>query len=232
MAELIIVRHGNTFRKGESPTWIGAATDLPLVETELGHGVGRYLLEQRRLPDRVFAAPLRRTLQTATLALEAMGISREIIPITNFSEVNHGPDENRTDTEVFQRLGRERLEQLGHSSGTATSEEITQEGLRVLDAWNRDATVPPGWQVDVDAIIAAWRRFAEQIGKTERVMLVTSNGMIRFAPRLLQIGYAEFCQNHTIKVATGGLCVFETVENQWVCREWNVRPTKRSSAAR
>ncbi len=226
MAELIIVRHGNTFRKGETPTWVGSATDLPLVETALGHGVGQYLLAHHQLPDRVFAAPLQRTFQTAVLALDAMGISREIHPIADFSEFNHGPDENRTEAEVIQRLGRKRLEQSGRDPSTMSSEIIAQEGQRVLDAWNRDATVPPDWQVDIPAVIAAWKRFAAQIGESERVMLVTSNGMIRFAPHLLQIGYAEFCQNHTIKVATGGICVFDVVENQWVCREWNVRPTK------
>ena len=28
----MIVRHGNTFRAGETPTRVGARTDLPLVE--------------------------------------------------------------------------------------------------------------------------------------------------------------------------------------------------------
>ena len=30
----MIVRHGNTFRAGETPTRVGARTDLPLVEEE------------------------------------------------------------------------------------------------------------------------------------------------------------------------------------------------------
>ena len=34
MKTLIIARHGNTFRPGETPTRVGSRTDLPLVEEE------------------------------------------------------------------------------------------------------------------------------------------------------------------------------------------------------
>ena len=43
MNTLIIARHGNTFRKGETPTRVGSRTDLPLVEDERGRGIGKYL---------------------------------------------------------------------------------------------------------------------------------------------------------------------------------------------
>ena len=41
--KLVIVRHGNTFRAGETPTRVGARTDLPLVEEERARsdGTGR-----------------------------------------------------------------------------------------------------------------------------------------------------------------------------------------------
>ena len=39
----MIVRHGNTFRAGETPTRVGARTDLPLVEEERARSAGRYL---------------------------------------------------------------------------------------------------------------------------------------------------------------------------------------------
>ena len=47
--KLVIVRHGNTFRAGETPTRVGARTDLPLVEEERARSAGRYLREKGAL---------------------------------------------------------------------------------------------------------------------------------------------------------------------------------------
>lgn len=72
MKTLIIARHGNTFRKGETPTRVGSRTDLPLVEEERGRGIGRYLKKLGMQPNRILAAPLQRTLKTAELAAEEL----------------------------------------------------------------------------------------------------------------------------------------------------------------
>ena len=68
MKTLIIARHGNTFRPGETPTRVGAGTDLPLVEEERARGVGKYLKNKGLIPSKIYAAPLRRTMETARLA--------------------------------------------------------------------------------------------------------------------------------------------------------------------
>lgn len=54
---LIIARHGNTFTKDQTPTRVGGRTDLPLVESERGRNIGKYLKLKDMLPDVVFAAP-------------------------------------------------------------------------------------------------------------------------------------------------------------------------------
>ena len=56
MKRLIIARHGNTFRKDETPTRVGAGTDLPLVEEERARGIGKYLKAKGLIPTKVFAA--------------------------------------------------------------------------------------------------------------------------------------------------------------------------------
>ena len=66
---LIIARHGNTFTKDQTPTRVGGRTDLPLVESERGRNIGKYLKLKDMLPDVVFAAPLKRTMETARLAV-------------------------------------------------------------------------------------------------------------------------------------------------------------------
>ena len=71
---IIIARHGNNFTKEQTPLRVGARTDLPLVETERGTNIGKYLKLKDMLPDVVFAAPLKRTMETARLALSLIHI--------------------------------------------------------------------------------------------------------------------------------------------------------------
>ena len=202
--KLIIVRHGNTFRKGETPTRVGAKTDLPLVEEERGRSVGKYLLTNDIMPNNVYAAPLKRTTETAKLAMEELGLKpAELILSDDFVEIDYGPDENKTEDVVIERIGQ-----------------------AAIDLWNKKAIAPEGWVVDVDKIITAWQSFADNIADGETAMLVSSNGIIRFAPYILDEDYDNFCNHHDIKVATGGVCIFEYENNHWICKEWNEKPYK------
>lgn len=70
---IIIARHGNTFAKDETPRRVGGRTDLDLVEEERGRNVGRYLKAKGLIPALVFAASLKRTVNTAKLAIDEMG---------------------------------------------------------------------------------------------------------------------------------------------------------------
>lgn len=82
--KLVIVRHGNTFRAGETPTRVGARTDLPLVEEERARSAGRYLREKGIVIDKVISAPLKRTLETANYILEEMNVDlneKAVVPL-------------------------------------------------------------------------------------------------------------------------------------------------------
>lgn len=203
MKTLIIARHGNTFRKGETPTRVGSRTDLPLVEEERGRGIGLYLKKLGLMPDRILAAPLQRTMKTAQLAAEELGFIGTVQPDARFIEVDYGPDENKTEDEVIARIGGDAIER-----------------------WNAEAIVPEGWKVDVDAIIANWKELADEVKEGETLLCVSSNGTIRFAPHLTG-DYAAFCAEHDIKVPTGGVCIFtEEDGSAWLCREWGVKAFK------
>lgn len=202
---LIIARHGNTFEKGQTPTRVGGRTDLALVETERGTNVGLYLKQTGLLPDAVFAAPLKRTTETAKLAVKALGIDLPVMAETSFTEIDYGPDENKTEDEVIARIGQE-----------------------AIDNWNKNAVVPNGWVVDPQGIINDWKNFADKVvteynGKN--VLVVSSNGIIRFAPYLTG-DFDAFCTEYDIKVGTGCVCIFEkedTADN-WHCVAWNIKP--------
>ncbi len=202
MKTLIIARHGNTFRPGETPTRVGAGTDLPLVEEERARGIGKYLKKQGYMPTKIYAAPLKRTMETAELAAQELGFSGSIERLNDLTEIDYGPDENKTEDAVIARIGQE-----------------------AIDLWNAKAIVPPGWKVDPEKLAKVWCDFAESIGENETVMAVSSNGVIRFAPYITG-DYDAFCAEHDIKVATGGVCVFVYENGVWTAKEWNVKAFK------
>jgi probable phosphoglycerate mutase len=208
--KLIIARHGNTFRPGETPTRVGAKTDLPLVEEERGKSIGLYLKEHSLLPDRIYSSPLKRCLETAGLARKAMNIETDISIINGFTEIDYGADENKTEEEVMLRLGNGDLE----------------KGRTIIEEWNKKAIVPDGWKADPQQIIKTWEDFAEkEVPPHQTVLLVASNGIIRFAPCLTG-NFEWFSQAYDIKVSTGSLCIFEKEDNEsfWTCTAWNIKP--------
>jgi lipid II:glycine glycyltransferase (peptidoglycan interpeptide bridge formation enzyme) len=71
------------------------------VETERGTNVGLYLKKYNLIPDVVFAAPLKRTMETARLALNAIANEIPLYEDNSFKEIDYGPDENKTEDEVF-----------------------------------------------------------------------------------------------------------------------------------
>lgn len=228
MKTLIIARHGNTFRPGETPTRVGAHTDLPLVEEERARGIGRYLLRVKGLiPTRIIAAPLQRTLGTAQLAAEEMGNPCPVSADARFVEVDYGPDENKTEPEVMARLGRVACAARGTDPSSLTPEQLESLGAEAIELWNTQAIAPEGWLVDVPGIIRSWQELADEVKEGETLLCVSSNGVIRFAPHITG-DYAGFCAEHDIKVPTGGVCIFTCEEGTaWTCSEWGVKAFKK-----
>ena len=202
---IIIARHGNTFTKDQTPTRVGGRTDLPLVEDERGTLLGEYLVDAGLIPHKIWAAPLKRTMQTAKLAVKAMGINLTVEEDDSFREIDYGPDENQTEDKVIARIGQE-----------------------AIDKWNQQAIVPDGWKVDVQGTIDTWIKLGEKVAKEykdKNILVVSSNGVIRFAPYLTG-DFKKFSSEHDIKVGTGCVCIFEKEDENspWVCTVWNLKP--------
>ncbi|MGC1182392.1 histidine phosphatase family protein [Legionella sp.] len=205
---LIIARHGNTFAPSDRVRRVGL-TDLPLVASGLlqGNCLGSALKQKNLIPDVIFASKLKRTIQTADQAQKAMGTKLCIKTLAIFNEIDYGPDENQPEEHVIVRLGKE-----------------------ALHAWEARATVPNGWNVKPAEIINNWIVFSQHLrqhyaGKT--CLVVTSNGIARFAPHLTG-DFAAFSTQHNIKIATGAYCLFENepFNETWNCRLWNVKLAK------
>jgi len=84
MTTLIIARHGNTFNVSETPTRVGARTDLPLVESgkEQARKMGAWLKAQNLYPEIVYSSELKRTQETAQIAIETLGYKQPVFPAT------------------------------------------------------------------------------------------------------------------------------------------------------
>lgn len=215
ITRIIIARHGNTFNPEDTPTRVGFKTDLPLVEEHKARSIGKYLLEHNLVPHVAFAAPLRRTMRTAELAIEAFKGNLELNILDDFKEIGYGPDENKTEDEVMLRLGNGNIE----------------KGKSIINEWNASAKVPHGWEVSPNSIIQSWKLFAKKVFQNysnRTVMLVSSNGIMRFSPHLLTEDFSQFSKNHNLKICTGGICIFERKENEknWKCTGWNIKPYK------
>jgi 2,3-bisphosphoglycerate-dependent phosphoglycerate mutase len=201
---LLIARHGNTFSPGDVVTYVGARTDMSLSPSglEQGRKLGLYLRDKNMLPDVVFTSSLLRTKQTAKQVFAAAAITRTLNVNPLFNEIDYGIDENRPQTEVHSRLGE------------------------ALKAWQDDSIVPNGWKVDVSAIIQGWINFGVGVARDyagRKILVVTSNGIARFAPHLTG-DFEAFRREHQLKISTGALCVLKHEAGVWRIEEWNVKP--------
>ncbi|MEM7364302.1 MAG: histidine phosphatase family protein, partial [Pseudomonadota bacterium] len=185
MTTLIVARHGNTFGPNDTPTRVGARTDLPLVDSgrRQAERLGDYLLANDLQPDRVFTSTLQRTRMMATIALARCNLACDCEPRSTFDEIDYGPDENLPESDVVARIGQ-----------------------AAIDAWNERAEVPPGWQVDPMEVISNWQRFADELISLEPrvVLVVTSNGIARFAPHLTG-DFEGFLARFDLKLSTGAV---------------------------
>lgn len=202
---LVIARHGNTFGPGDVVTRVGGRTDLLLVESgfEQGRKLGRALKERGLVPVQMFTSAMQRTIGTAEKAMETIGHTIPSEIVHGFNEIDYGPDENRPEDEVRARVGED-----------------------AIKLWDEKAIAPADWIVDVPGLKQAWRDFGERLlrefsGKT--VLLVTHNGIARFAEALTKDGQSAY-GDKGLKLSTGAFGVFEHDGTTWVCKDWNVKP--------
>lgn len=205
MTTLIIARHGNTFAPGDTVTYVGARTDLPLVESgrAQARAIGRYLKNNNLIPDVVYASALKRAQETAAIAIKETGVTNPVYALDIFNEIDYGPDENKTREAVVSRIGEEALKK-----------------------WDEEGIPPQGWNVNASEMIKNWRGFADQVSAhddDETVLVVTSNGVARFAGHLTG-DFESFRRTHGLKLATGAIGMLRPSNSIWQVDLWNLKP--------
>jgi probable phosphoglycerate mutase len=204
MTDIFIVRHGNTFDKGDIVTRVGARTDLPLSssgQTQAEALALHFMVTLSEGFDTAYCSPLQRTRQTAEAILAVRSPRPDLETLEFLREVDYGVDENQPEDAVVARLGE-----------------------AALQAWDEQAVVPPGWSVDPEGIKAAWKKLIGSLASqsaTDRVLIVTSNGVARF---LLDAVTTFETEPQSIKLKTGAYGHIRASGDEVNLVAWNVRP--------
>lgn len=203
----VIVRHGNTFADHEAARRIGARTDLPLVASghEQARRLGGYFVEQGWRFDTILCSPLLRTRETAEAIRGAFDDAPTVIPAPLLAEIDHGPDEDRIESEVIARIGSD-----------------------ALAAWETHGVAPPGWVVDAPARLAGWRALFAAPTPTGQAysttLLVTSNGAARFALLADAALITQANARDSLKLRTGAFGIIRRSDAGLQLVDWDRRP--------
>lgn len=206
--QILFARHGNTFDPGDRVVWVGRETDLPLVDKGLAQAAAAAEALRRTglIPDAVFAASLKRTRAFAEIVAEALGLAPPVID-GRLDEVDYGRWAGRTNDEIAAE---------------------GPEAVAAMEAWNSADVWPEGagWTSRQSDILGAIGDFAAERlapGRFARPLVVSSNGILRFLPRLL---LPQAVHLPSFKMGTGRLGVIERGDSGCRLVSWNLAPAE------
>ena len=204
--KLILARHGNTFGPGDTPVWVGAKEDYPLVARgrEQAVEIGEVLLKRGIALTRIIAGPLKRTREGAELIARELGFQGAIIIDERLTEIDYGSWGGRSDDELSSTYGPD-----------------------VIDSWREKSIRPDGadWSPSEDELKTNAVSLLDEIRKSsadeDSVLLVTSNGILRFYHAVF---YADAPDAPSGKVKTGHLCSADVTDQTVTPECWNLSP--------
>ena len=205
---LLLARHGNTFGPDDTPVWVGADQDLPLVPKgrEQAEAVGQALASAGITPATIVAGPLKRTAEHAAIIRDIAG-GGEISIDHRLREIDYG------------------------SWGGKTTEQIVEShGEAAVTAWNERGQWPDraDWQPDLSTLRRDLKLLVNDLqaqhGADDTVLLVSSNGILRFFLDLVPGAFALRARDQSLKTATGALSCIQRQGGLYQVLFWNKRP--------
>lgn len=202
--KLILVRHGNTFGPEDTPVWVGAREDYPLVEKGLqqARDNAQALLTRGLRPTQIIAGPLQRTRVAAEIIAGDTSFKGQIRIDDRLKEIDYGSWGGKTDDQIVALYGED-----------------------VITAWREYSQRPEGadWSPDDGTLQANALSVLSEIqtrGDADGVvLLITSNGILRFFHRALYAGRVDPPPG---KVKTGHMCMAELEGVSFTPICWNV----------
>ena len=202
-ATLLFARHGNTFGPGDKVVWVGRASDLPLVErgVEQAHEAASALARLGLVPTSVTSGTLKRTRGFAEIVCRDLGVASHLID-SRLDEIDYGLWEGRSSEEICALPG----------------------GADALEAWQKRDVWPSdaGWGSSRAEVEAALAGVLDDLraGKGGTLpLVVSSNGILRFAPPLLGAP-----SEGSLQLKTGALGCVERGQSGWRVSFWGKSP--------
>jgi probable phosphoglycerate mutase len=210
---LVLIRHGNTFGPDDKVVWVGARTDLPLVEKGRAQGaaMGAVLLAAKVKVASIRCGPLLRTREAAAIIAESAGFPAEEITVDErLREIDYGRWEGLSADEVRARYGEAELM------------DWEERGVRPRDA---------GWSPPEETIAGNARAVLATPGYRRRTgeahLVVSSNGILRYFGAAL---FGEAPQE--FKMKTGNCALVPADQARAERRHWNLKPEEAAEPLR
>ena len=206
--QILLARHGNTFAPGEKAVWVGRETDLPLVEkgVEQAHAVAAGLAVKGLIPTRILCGALVRTRRTAEIVAADLGLASAPIIDPRLNEIDYGVWAGRTTDEI-------------------ASEPDKKEAL---ERWGEDDVWPTGagWGSTEAEILGNIEGFHADLRADagERPLVVSSNGVLRFVPRLLGLTHPQDGHHGSFRIRTGHMAAIARHDGGLALTCWDVAP--------
>lgn len=201
MGKILLARHGNTFGPGDTPVWVGAKEDLPLVDSgeAQARALGEALKEAGITPGRLICGPLKRTRRAAEIVAGLTGFAGRIEIDVRLTEIDYGSWGGKSNDEIIAEFGQE-----------------------ALDCWDKRHTRPDGvdWSpTEPELKVNALSAMTDAASTTSGLALViTSNGILRYMHAALN------GDDGNAKVKTGHVCAAEIDGATGTRLFWNEKP--------
>jgi probable phosphoglycerate mutase len=99
-----------------------------------------------------------------------------------------------------------------------------------LSAWENSSVWPKiaGWAGSPTHMIQEIKAFSTslvtQYDSIDTILVITSNGRLRYFLKLIPGLFEKHVQNKAFKVATGNICLLAYEHRKWQMKFWNKKP--------
>jgi broad specificity phosphatase PhoE len=207
--KIILSRHGNTFSATDPVVWVGATQDLPLVDSGILQAkcLAQSLQKAGITPRAVYCGPLKRTRDYAAIVLEQLHASLKPIVDSRLNEIDYGN---------WAGLSNTQIQEIGEDAELSAWEN--------LSVWPKIA----GWSGSAALMEREVKEFTKvlvtQYDPMDYILVITSNGRLRYFLKLIHGAFEQHIQNKNFKVATGNICSFLYDDKKWHLEFWNKNP--------
>jgi len=207
--DIICARHGNTFAPGERVVFVGAKEDVPLAPAgeEQARRLAAALREAGVKPAVVLCGPLQRTRRYADLVAAELRLAMQPVVDERLTEIDYGDWAGLTNEEISSQLDQ-------------------GEDLRL---WNEAGVWPAranwgGSEAGVKSRVAAFLQVLQRELPGEAVLVVSSNGILRYFAIAAAGAEARSDARFPFKMRTGNFGIIRDTGDKYVIVSWDVTP--------